>query len=156
MVGLGSFRTWGHSSAGRAVALQASGRRFDPVWLHHPDFGRAFQHHSCERRKTSFRAGFIQPDCCGSICSQDVDIVKGDTPGARPTSAPPESIRAARFECGGTGAVESGYGAGYILMKFWSFSNVHPSRVYGCLILLLRRQGSAASTGWALLMRAIK
>jgi hypothetical protein len=25
---------WGHSSAGRAVALQASGRRFDPVWLH--------------------------------------------------------------------------------------------------------------------------
>ena len=26
----------GHSSVGRAVALQASGRRFDPVWLHHP------------------------------------------------------------------------------------------------------------------------
>lgn len=25
----------GHSSAGRAVALQASGRRFDPDWLHH-------------------------------------------------------------------------------------------------------------------------
>ena len=25
---------WGHSSAGRAVALQAIGRRFDPVWLH--------------------------------------------------------------------------------------------------------------------------
>ena len=25
---------WGHSSVGRAVALQASGRRFDPVWLH--------------------------------------------------------------------------------------------------------------------------
>ena len=25
---------WGHSSAGRAVALQASGRRFDPDWLH--------------------------------------------------------------------------------------------------------------------------
>ena len=24
----------GHSSVGRAVALQASGRRFDPVWLH--------------------------------------------------------------------------------------------------------------------------
>lgn len=24
----------GHSSAGRAPALQAGGRRFDPVWLH--------------------------------------------------------------------------------------------------------------------------
>ena len=27
-------RIWGHSSAGRAPALQAGGRRFDPVWLH--------------------------------------------------------------------------------------------------------------------------
>ena len=26
---------WGHSSAGRAPALQAGGRRFDPVQLHH-------------------------------------------------------------------------------------------------------------------------
>ncbi len=26
---------WGHSSAGRAPALQAGGRRFDPDWLHH-------------------------------------------------------------------------------------------------------------------------
>jgi hypothetical protein len=25
---------WGHSSAGRAPALHAGGRRFDPVWLH--------------------------------------------------------------------------------------------------------------------------
>ena len=25
----------GHSSAGRAPALQAGGRRFDPAWLHH-------------------------------------------------------------------------------------------------------------------------
>ncbi len=25
----------GHSSVGRAIALQAIGRRFDPVWLHH-------------------------------------------------------------------------------------------------------------------------
>ncbi len=25
----------GHSSAGRASALQAEGRRFDPAWLHH-------------------------------------------------------------------------------------------------------------------------
>ena len=27
---------WGHSSAGRASALQAGGRRFEPAWLHHP------------------------------------------------------------------------------------------------------------------------
>ena len=26
---------WGHSSVGRAPALQAGGRRFDPVQLHH-------------------------------------------------------------------------------------------------------------------------
>ena len=25
---------WGYSSAGRAVALQAKGHRFDPVYLH--------------------------------------------------------------------------------------------------------------------------
>ena len=26
---------WGHSSAGRAPALQAGGREFDPPWFHH-------------------------------------------------------------------------------------------------------------------------
>src|SRR3990167_5622927 len=26
--------TWGHSSAGRAPAWHAGGRRFDPAWLH--------------------------------------------------------------------------------------------------------------------------
>ena len=26
---------WGHSSAGRAPALHAGGREFDPPWLHH-------------------------------------------------------------------------------------------------------------------------
>ena len=30
-----STQYWGHSSAGRARALQARCRRFDPVWLHH-------------------------------------------------------------------------------------------------------------------------
>jgi hypothetical protein len=33
-VGLVRTSVWGHSSAGRAPALQAGGRRFDPVWLH--------------------------------------------------------------------------------------------------------------------------
>jgi hypothetical protein len=28
-------KTWGHSSVGRAPALQAGGHRFDPVCLHH-------------------------------------------------------------------------------------------------------------------------
>ena len=27
-------KSWGHSSAGRAPALHAGGRRFDPAWLH--------------------------------------------------------------------------------------------------------------------------
>ena len=31
---------WGHSSAGRAPALQAGGRRFDPDWLHQFDSER--------------------------------------------------------------------------------------------------------------------
>ena len=44
----------GHSSAGRAVALQASGRRFDPVWLHHPlRYAREIH----VRREQSFQAG---------------------------------------------------------------------------------------------------
>ena len=30
-----AITVWGHSSAGRAVALQASGHRFDPDRLHH-------------------------------------------------------------------------------------------------------------------------
>ena len=36
--GLRRFRRlfgWGHSSAGRALAWHARGRRFDPAWLHH-------------------------------------------------------------------------------------------------------------------------
>ena len=32
--------SWGHSSAGRAPALQAGGHRFDPGWLHHRKQGR--------------------------------------------------------------------------------------------------------------------
>jgi hypothetical protein len=31
----GERRSRGHSSAGRAPALQAGGHRFDPGWLHH-------------------------------------------------------------------------------------------------------------------------
>jgi hypothetical protein len=33
---VGGFQGWGRSSAGRAPALQAGGRRFDPDRLHHP------------------------------------------------------------------------------------------------------------------------
>ena len=35
----------GHSSAGRAPALQAGGRRFDPDWLHHSDFRKLMDGH---------------------------------------------------------------------------------------------------------------
>ena len=38
----GGMNTWGHSSAGRAPALQAGGRRFDPVCLHQCPCGRRF------------------------------------------------------------------------------------------------------------------
>ena len=47
-------RLRGHSSAGRAPALQAGGRRFDPVWLHQAaDRGRRFLRLSAENK---FRA----------------------------------------------------------------------------------------------------
>ena len=36
------MRRWGFSSAGRAPALQAGGRRFDPDYLHQPTKARAF------------------------------------------------------------------------------------------------------------------
>jgi hypothetical protein len=36
----------GHSSAGRAPALQAGGRRFDPGWLHQPVFARRAATHA--------------------------------------------------------------------------------------------------------------
>src|SRR5690606_235387 len=32
---ISGFQKWGHSSAGRAPAWHAGGRRFDPAWLHH-------------------------------------------------------------------------------------------------------------------------
>jgi hypothetical protein len=40
---------WGNSSVGRAVALQASGRRFDPVLLHHfcPKESLGFRYRIC-------------------------------------------------------------------------------------------------------------
>jgi hypothetical protein len=49
----------GHSSIGRAPALQAGGRRFDPVWLHqacHP--GRALEKRSaCRKFRGCHRLG---------------------------------------------------------------------------------------------------
>ena len=54
----------GHSSAGRAPALQAGGRRFDPVWLH--------QYRWNGRRHSSRKqvCGRLRPSACS------VDIVK--------------------------------------------------------------------------------
>jgi hypothetical protein len=47
--------TWGHSSTGRVPALQAGGRGFDPLWLHH-----------CVRGVCGCMPGF-QPGGVGSI-----------------------------------------------------------------------------------------
>ena len=44
----------GHSSVGRAVALQASGRRFDPVWLHH-SYSVVIRHLAVEDLRDQFR-----------------------------------------------------------------------------------------------------
>ena len=38
---------WGYSSVGRAPALQAEGRRFEPVYLHHPSSGPLTQWPEC-------------------------------------------------------------------------------------------------------------
>lgn len=40
------LRLRGYSSVGRAVALQASGRRFDPVYLHHYFHDEACLYHA--------------------------------------------------------------------------------------------------------------
>ncbi len=62
--GLRSFAplSWGHSSAGRALAWHARGRRFDPAWLHH-DF-RFRRPHRLEAQDTALsrrRQGFESP-----------------------------------------------------------------------------------------------
>jgi hypothetical protein len=67
----------GHSSAGRAPALQAGGRRFDPVWLHQLGFPA--------RPNTSIRVSIAiwtheisSPDLVSWVCDRRVisDIVK--------------------------------------------------------------------------------
>ena len=56
------FPPWGHSSAGRAPALQAGGRRFDPDWLHQ-SLNAA---HTNERlKRTGVEAGFAFFDNLG-------------------------------------------------------------------------------------------
>src|SRR6185295_18283395 len=56
----------GHSSVGRAPALQAGGRRFDPVWLHqHPSlFAEIRAHLSVRNRAQRFNAQ--SRACCKS------------------------------------------------------------------------------------------
>jgi hypothetical protein len=47
-------------------------------------------------------------------------------PGALTLSVLPESVaRCKASDVEGLGLLQSGYGAGFILMKFWSFYNVH-------------------------------
>jgi hypothetical protein len=47
---MGIFFVWGHSSAGRAPALQAGGQRFDPAWLHHYSLIAQLVEHSTVNR----------------------------------------------------------------------------------------------------------
>ncbi len=51
---------WGHSSVGRAAALQADGRRFDSCCLHHP---RTHSSSAAERLVHTQRAGGSSPSC---------------------------------------------------------------------------------------------
>ena len=47
----------GHSSAGRASALQAEGRRFDPDWLHQDTGPRKNLENIRKRRKKNKKPG---------------------------------------------------------------------------------------------------
>src|SRR5262249_11440936 len=56
----------GHSSVGRAPALQAGGRRFDPVWLHQRD---AVRHGQSNETKASKRN-------CSSVENNSAPVIE--------------------------------------------------------------------------------
>src|ERR1700730_110645 len=69
----------GHSSVGRAPALQAGGRRFDPVWLHQT----VLIEDSCDRRRLRSKTAAIQN--LGGQCRrcQRQKLVRGNPKFAR-------------------------------------------------------------------------
>jgi hypothetical protein len=72
--------SWGISSAGRAPALQAGGRRFDPVILHQTTFESSIGTHSTPKRLDLKGPGCFVVDCgicCKSIgCSLTIHRVE--------------------------------------------------------------------------------
>src|SRR3546814_781344 len=62
----------GHSSAGRAPALQAGGRRFDPDWLHQ------WVVHRLQRTHTRL-SGLALRRVCGSLKNWEVASVLDET-----------------------------------------------------------------------------
>ncbi len=59
---------WGHSSVGRAPALQAGGRRFEPGWLHFNTKETSTRDHDFEWRFLRFEISFsyVQEYCTAS------------------------------------------------------------------------------------------
>ena len=75
---------WGHSSAGRAPALHAGGRRFDPAWLHQICSCAAASEYEFEQKTECFL--FDEPGriiCPGSILLfnnlEISDVLSGST-----------------------------------------------------------------------------
>jgi hypothetical protein len=148
----------GHSSVGRAPALQAGGRRFDPVWLHQSG-STSLAPPDCEMRPRSKRTGFRCHRGSGLL-----DIVKkgyaqdagpdprrrrapdkrcgGITAGAKLVSGDPSSLTASSV---GFISMQTGLSIGGARQPRRSRKGATP---HGVRYRRLRR--------WALLMRAIK
>jgi hypothetical protein len=61
----------GHSSAGRAPALQAGGHRFDPDWLHHA----AKQPAAVRTNVRSLKSVFTKTDSIDRMMSDDIVLL---------------------------------------------------------------------------------
>ena len=82
--------SWGHSSAGRAPALQAGGRRFDPGWLHKVPANEQFlvrvQSVGCLAQERGWVAAGVGVECFGEVDEQRAVLgaagrVCGEQPG---------------------------------------------------------------------------
>ena len=99
MLRLTDFR--GHSSAGRAPALQAGGRRFDPVWLHQSGFRKLVRRNEIRVRS---HYGLARAKGSRELRRRVIsDIVKRRSfrvscwPQANPVRAPGMTARSARI-----------------------------------------------------------
>ncbi len=67
---------WGHSSAGRAVGSQSTGRRFDPGWLHHYDSKKSPSQWSADKQRHIFIHSIMQEKFCGAIAQLGERLVR--------------------------------------------------------------------------------